>query len=118
MDDVQCVGNESFLLNCTYNPNHNCLHFEDAGVICAESSCNDGDIRLVGGSNDMEGRVEICLGGQWGTVCDDIWGKSDARVACKQLGLNYTGKRPKNVSNVFTFECYVSSKWVFIFSFS
>ena len=49
-------------------------------------------MRLVGGQSPNEGRVEICLEGQWGTVCDDFWGSVDAQVACRQLGYLSTGK--------------------------
>ena len=54
---------------------------------CAVSAqCEDGEIRLVGGSLANEGRVEICVNYQWGTVCHDWWESNDATVVCRQLG--------------------------------
>ena len=50
-------------------------------------SCEYGEIRLVGGSTEYEGHVEICIDNQWGTVCDNDWGTSDAQVVCSQLGM-------------------------------
>ncbi len=48
--------------------------------------CDDGEIRLVDGDDNTEGRLEVCYNGQWGTVCSDEFGYVDGRVACRQLG--------------------------------
>ena len=54
-------------------------------------NCSDGALRLMGGDNPLEGRVEICINNAWGTVCDDAFGPDDAQVVCTQLGEPFNG---------------------------
>ena len=63
-----------FYLNSYINPTH---------LGCGQNAIA---IRLVGGQNKFEGRVEVCQDGQWKTVCNDGWGDREARVVCRQLG--------------------------------
>lgn len=57
------------------------------------SGCPEGDVRLVGGTingttEHIEGRVDVCIGGVWGTVTDDGWNSREGRVVCRQLGFS------------------------------
>ena len=54
--------------------------------------CVNGSVRLVGGNSSLEGRVEVCVNGSFGTVCDDSWNFYDAIVVCRELGHSTIGE--------------------------
>lgn len=52
----------------------------------SEPECKNGDVRLAGGLDEMGGRVEVCDGGVWGSVCNHEFGEEEAAVVCNELG--------------------------------
>ena len=57
------------------------------------SNCTTGSLRLVNGSSDNEGRIEICIDGAWMSLCSNYWNSENAQVACHQLGYSKYGER-------------------------
>ena len=50
--------------------------------------CYYGEIRLVGGESEREGRLEVCNNGRWGSVCGTQWRDRHTAVVCRYLGFS------------------------------
>lgn len=72
----------------TVSPNINNYIYNN-NLLIDTGTCTNGDMRLIDGLVDTEGRLEVCVGGVWGGVCGANFGRSDAYVACSHLG--YSG---------------------------
>ncbi|XP_064824200.1 lysyl oxidase homolog 2A [Oncorhynchus masou masou] len=104
---VNCTGNEASLHGCKLGPkvelkgNATCEKGMPVVVSCVPGrvfapSYTQGFskayrveqpvVRLRGGANTGDGRVEVLKNGEWGTVCDDSWNLKAASVVCRELG--------------------------------
>lgn len=61
-------------------------------VDISNCSARGSNISSARGSNIIEGRVEVCEGNAFHSVCDDRWDLFEARVVCTQLNSATIGK--------------------------
>ena len=57
-------------------------------IYCLDTTCVNDTLRLVGGHDLKEGRVQVCYNGEWHSICSDNWSVMDgeADVVCSTLG--------------------------------
>ena len=70
------------------NASLSCSHADGVAVFCMEENitvCATGDVRLAGSRDTSEGRVEVCVNNQWGTVCDDSWNERGVNLVCRAI---------------------------------
>ena len=68
----------------------------DGILIVIDYVADEYPLRLRGSSVPGEGRLEVYYNGVWGTVCDDDWGDTEARVSSDLIVLN-----DENCNNYF-----------------
>ncbi|XP_026729832.1 lysyl oxidase homolog 3 [Trichoplusia ni] len=111
LDDVICQGDESSLSRCAFKRwgASDCKKDEAAGVKCLNGTnssnlmrrktrgkklhevldIRNASMRLVGGRDFREGRVEIYHNGIWGSICPESWSFYEATTVCQHLDLGY-----------------------------
>ena len=119
LDNVECGIFDTALLSCDHDGigRTSCTHSSDVALQCSISMlkltlfclkimfllivAEVGTLRLVDSltTSGNSGRLEIFLNGEWGTVCDDGFGQTEAGVACRQLGYT-SASRVGNVNQL------------------
>ncbi|KAL4227453.1 CD5 molecule-like [Mactra antiquata] len=92
---IKCNGNESSILDCSYNTQITCSasRYNYVSISCHNDTIDTGPkYKLVG--NDAEptyGPVYVYHHHIWGEICSDGWTDIEADVYCKSLGHGFLG---------------------------
>ncbi|XP_071795096.1 neurotrypsin-like [Asterias amurensis] len=102
-DRINCEGSESNVVVCPADdlPDGECDTGHEAGVSCNRiAEPEDFQLRLADGGSAIEGRVEVFMNGEWGSICktnassDVKLSYEETNVICQQAGQGYGVESP------------------------
>ncbi|XP_056401072.1 antigen WC1.1-like [Hyla sarda] len=110
-EQIHCTGNESRLYDCARYPgvDESCTKHDSPVIECRGLFSS---YRVVNGSQDCSGRVEVLYEGHWMVVCGSHWSLQEANVLCRQMKCGAVASVPGgghfgkyNVTTTFRFHC-------------
>ena len=63
--------------------------------------------KITGGPSLAEGRPEIKVRGEWGTICDDFWDLNSANQFCMMVGYKYVYETVKRYLYTHPYIMYI-----------
>lgn len=69
-------------------------------------------VRLEDGKDTLEGRVEVEIDGEWGTICNKGWTEQNSVIVCNQMGLIYNPRFGQAERKQKTTSLNVVMNWV------
>ena len=95
LDGVRCDGTETDIADCPHGGwgVHDCQLREAVAISCAGTHVA---VRLNGGRDPREGRLEVSHDGAWRSVCRGGFGVAEATVVCYSLGFGHVGRPTSN----------------------
>ncbi|KAH3776271.1 hypothetical protein DPMN_177691 [Dreissena polymorpha] len=92
MESLRCSGSEKSITECAFSRETTCSHAKDAGVLCGDyhETVKISGIRLVNGSNQFNGVVELLHDGVWRSLCVNL---NQPTEMCSAMNMTYLHKR-------------------------
>ena len=95
MCTILCTSIDMLLFSHICQDNFVSVLYAGSGGQCDE----DGEVQLVGGEHDFEGRVQVCEDRDWTDLCIlrrlKDWTANHAKVVCRSLGYSTESKQSK-----------------------